>query len=101
MEFGHGLRSVPYPKVVDVLQAAPTAKPRSAKALERVPAHPFAITFHLDEPRCRPTRFEIAVQMRCIPKRPEKLAILAVAITLHELGNVWRHVDLTIRGASR
>src|SRR5262249_59103495 len=55
IEFGHRLRHVRHPEVVDVLQTASTAKPCLAETLESVKAHSFLIHSHLDEARSKPT----------------------------------------------
>jgi hypothetical protein len=54
IEFGHGLRLVRHPEIVDVFQAALTAYPRFAESLERVPAHSFLVRPQLGEARSKP-----------------------------------------------
>ena len=61
-----------------------------------MPAHPFLVQSHLDEPRRKPAVFQIAVHVRRLACRAEQQPGLTSRIALQELCNFGVQVNFSL-----
>ena len=65
------------PEILDVLLASPPSQPRVPETAKGVPAHPRFVKLHGYEALCKPTFFNVVVQVRRAVPGLEEQAILA------------------------
>jgi hypothetical protein len=77
IHFGHGPRFVAHPEILDVLLASPPSQPGVPETAKGMPAHPRFVKLHGFEAFCKPTVFNVVVQVRRAVPGLEQQAILA------------------------
>ena len=77
IQLGHGPRFVAHPEILDVLLASPPSQPGVPEAAKGMPAHPRFVNLHGLEAFCKPTFFDVVVQVRRAVPGLEQQAILA------------------------
>ena len=77
IQFGHAPRFVAHPEIVDVLLASLPSQPRVPETAKGMPAHPRFVKLHGLEAFCKPTFFNVIVQVRRAVPGLEQQAILA------------------------
>jgi hypothetical protein len=61
---GYGPRFVAHPEILDVLLASPPSQPCVPEPAKVMPAHPRFVKLHRFEAFCKPTVFNVVVQVR-------------------------------------
>ena len=96
IHLGHGPRFVAHSEIPDVLLASPLSQPRVPETAKGMPAHPRFLKLHGFEAFCKPTFFNVVVQVRRAVPGLEQQAILAAYEHSQVLCNFRVQIDVAV-----